>query len=275
MARTGYYRFTKDQRQEARHLSYEERGFWAGVLDLLIEGDGSCPADADWLLAELGGAKSVRAVRRLTAALVAHGKLYEAGGRLFSKVATAVLVKERERERRRAGRAGDNLRQDDLFDAPLPASSAEVSAKLSPNGGRAASGSVANQRLGGATARPSLSHPQRSISSSPTDPPFNRARGVSHAAMMLGRHGPPGRAQAPPALVRPEVAEHRLRMALQRERYRDLDPEDVIRAAKNPAAPDHGNAVRLCETVSRTHRLGWYAAAHVEVHPVRGGQHGR
>src|SRR3954470_9867840 len=75
-----YKRYPADFREGTRKLTFEERGFYGDVLDLIYE-SGNALVDDDAANAHQLHA-DLRAFRRLKARLVAHGKLYVADGML-------------------------------------------------------------------------------------------------------------------------------------------------------------------------------------------------
>lgn len=74
-------------------MTFDVKGSYSILLDLIYDGQGSCPDDGPWIVNILGVGMSVRRWNVIKAELVARGKITVADGRIFNPAATRELAK--------------------------------------------------------------------------------------------------------------------------------------------------------------------------------------
>lgn len=74
-------------------MTFDVKGAYSILLDLIYDGQGSCPDDGPWIVNILGVGMSVRRWNVIKAELVARGKITVENGRIFNPAATRELAK--------------------------------------------------------------------------------------------------------------------------------------------------------------------------------------
>lgn len=107
-------------------MTFELKGAYSILLDLIYDGGGSCPDDPRWIANLLGVEMTVRRWNQIRAKLIEVGKLVPAEGRLFNPAATRIIARDREPENgpktgpRPAGEPFYNQDKSDFIDPKKP-----------------------------------------------------------------------------------------------------------------------------------------------------------
>lgn len=75
-------------------MRWESKCAYAVVLDLIYDGGGSCPDDAQWISNILGVGMSVRRWNAIRADLLSREKITISDGRIYNETATALLAQD-------------------------------------------------------------------------------------------------------------------------------------------------------------------------------------